>query len=611
MTPPPLYKEPTASIEARIEDLLARMSLAEKFGQMTQVEKNSLTPQDVTRCFIGSVLSGGGGAPAENNPSAWLEMVSAYLQGALATPLGIPLIYGVDAVHGHNSLKGATIFPHNIGLGAAGDEHLAFKIGRATAEEVAATGIFWNFAPTVAVPQDIRWGRTFEGYGEDPRLVSRLGAAYIRGLQGEDLRGPFSVLATPKHYLGDGGTTWGTSTTRIYSGGAIPGAPPEAHFMIDQGVTEVDEATLRGAHLAPYRAAVEAGVLCVMASFSTWGGLKMHAQHYLLSEVLKGELGFAGFVVSDWAGIEQVDPDYYRALVKSVNAGVDMNMVPYDYVQSITLLARAVELGDISMERIDDAVRRILRAKFSLGLFERHLPDPAHLARVGSLEHRALARRVVARTLVLLKNEKATLPLSNEAGMLYVGGAADDTGLQCGGWTIEWLGGRGEITPGTTILEGIRGAASPGCQVEYHPHGEFPISEGEGERGVRGATGIAVIAEPLYAEGYGDRADLSLPADDVALIERMRRACDRLVVILLSGRPLVLTGQLPLMDALVAAWLPGTEAGGVADVLFGDQPFTGKLSYTWPRSMDQVPLSSPALEEDGPMFPFGFGLTTD
>jgi beta-glucosidase len=587
------------------------MTLPEKIGQMTQVEKGSLSPEDVSRRFIGSVLSGGGAAPADNNAAAWATMVAAFQQGALDTPLGIPLIYGVDAVHGHNSLKGAVIFPHNIGLGASRDPDLVSRIGRATAEELAATGINWNFAPTVTVPQDIRWGRTFEGYGEDAGLVARLGTAYMRGLQGDDLSSPLSVLATPKHYAGDGGTTWGTSTTRVISDRAhpIPGAPPEARFMIDQGVTEVDEATLRAVHLAPYQAAIEAGALCVMASFSSWGGLKMHAQYYLLTEVLKRELGFAGFVVSDWDGLKQVDEDYYKAVVKSINAGVDMNMVPYNYERFITLLSQSVERGDVPLERIDDAVRRILRAKFSLGLFERPFPDPAHLGLVGSAGHRALARQAVAQSLVLLKNDNETLPISRDTGLIYVGGeAADDIGLQCGGWTIEWLGSRGAITPGTTILEGIRASVSPASRVEYDPSGSFEPSSTDGGKPEMAELGIAVIAEPPYAEGFGDRADLSLPAEDIALIERIRRVSRKLLVILLSGRPLGVTGQLPLMDALVAAWLPGTEGQGVADVLFGDQPFTGKLPYTWPRSMDQVPLSSEGLKKSGPLFPFGYGL---
>ena len=609
----PIYKDPTASIETRTEDLLARMTLEEKIGQMTQVEKGSLSPEEVARRFIGSVLSGGGAAPAENSAPAWAEMVAGYQEGALKTPLGIPLLYGVDAVHGHNSLKGAVIFPHNIGLGATGDADLVKDIGRATAEELAATGIYWNFAPTIAVPQDIRWGRTFEGYSENTELVAQLGVAYIRGLQGDDLSGPLSVLAAPKHYAGDGGTTWGTSTTSIYSGGAnsIPGAPPEVHFEIDQGVTEVDEATLRAVHLAPYRAAIEAGSLCVMASFSSWGGLKMHAQHYLLTEVLKEDLGFTGFVVSDWGGLEQVDEDYYQAVVKSINAGIDMNMVPYDYERFIAELTQAVEKGDIPLERIDDAVKRILRVKFSLGLFERPFAGPAHLPLVGSTEHRALARRAVAKSLVLLKNENKTLPLSRETGLIYVGGkAADDIGLQCGGWTIEWLGGTGAITPGTTILEGIRAAASPASRVEYDPAGAFEPSRQAGGVPEEAELGIVVLAEPPYAEGFGDRADLSLPDEDVALIERMRRVSRKVLVILLSGRPLIVTEQLPMIDAFVAAWLPGTEAQGVADVLFGDEPFSGKLPYTWPRGMDQVPLASEELKNSGPLFPLGFGLST-
>jgi beta-glucosidase len=356
-----------------IEELIARMTLEEKIGQMTQVEKNSLTPEVVQRFFIGSVLSGGGGYPAENNPQAWSDMVSDFQEAALQTRLGIPLLYGVDAVHGHNNLYGAVIFPHNIGLGATRDPDLVYRIGRATAEELAATGVHWNFAPTIAVPQDLRWGRTYEGYSQDPQCVAELGAAYIRGLQGERLSDPLSVLATAKHYLGDGGTTWGSSTMlfSIPPGVHFEGPNDQFAFQIDQGDTRLDEATLRDIHLKPYITAIEAGVQAVMASFSSWNGLKLHAHHYLLSEVLKGELGFTGFVVSDWAGIDQVSGDYSQAVVSSINAGVDMAMVPYDYERFISTLKRAVEAGAISLERIDDAVRRILKREIQGGPFRK------------------------------------------------------------------------------------------------------------------------------------------------------------------------------------------------------------------------------------------------
>jgi beta-glucosidase len=590
------------TIPERVEELLARMTLEEKIGQMTQVEKNSLSPEAVKQFFIGSVLSGGGGYPAENNAAGWAKMVGDFQEAALQTRLGIPILYGVDAVHGHNNLHSAVIFPHNIGLGAARDPDLVYRIGRATAEEMAATGVYWNFAPTVAVPQDLRWGRTYEGYGEDTQLVAQLGSAYIKGLQGEAINAPLSVLATAKHYLGDGGTTWGSSRMLfpIPPGYSFEGTNNRFAFMIDQGETSLDEDTLRAVHLTPYIEAIQAGVQVVMASFSSWNGVKLHAHRYLLTQVLKDELGFKGFVVSDWGGIDQVADDYYQAVVTAINAGVDMSMVPFNYERFINTLKQAAETGDVPLERIDDAVRRILRVKFEAGIFERVRPDPRHLSLVGAKEHRQLAREAVVKSMVLLKNEAQTLPLAKSTPTILVGGqAANNIGLQCGGWTIEWLGKPGNITPGNTILVGIQEAASSTSEVVYEADGQFEQFTDQAAE-----IGIAVLAESPYAEGFGDRADLSLPAEDVQLIERMRLRCRKLVVLLLSGRPLILTNQLALMDALVAAWLPGTEGQGIADVLFGDLPFTGKLPYCWPRDMGQIPIQA----ETKPLFPFGYGL---
>lgn len=590
------------TISERVAELLASMTLEEKIGQMTQVEKNSLAPEAVSQYFIGSVLSGGGGSPTPNTPEAWSQMVGAFQAAALQTRLKIPLLYGVDAVHGHNNLYGAVIFPHNIGLGATGDPDLVRRIGRATAVEVAATGVYWNFAPTVAVPQDLRWGRTYEGYGQDTEMVSGLASAYIQGLHGEQINAPQSVLACAKHYLADGAAAWGTSRMLFP---IPPGYDYEGDeqnrfaFKIDQGNTRLDESELRAVHLPPYIAALQAGARTVMASFSSWNGLKLHAHHYLLTELLKGELGFSGFIVSDWAGIDQVAEDYYTAVVTAINAGVDMSMVPVRFERFITTLTQAVQAGDVSMERIDDAVRRILTVKFEAGLFERPYPDPQALAQVGSTAHRRLGREAAARSLVLLKNEAGALPISKSLPRLLVAGrAADDIGLQCGGWTIEWLGRPGDITPGTTLLESLCAQLAPGTEVVYDPQGQFPQFNGQPAE-----LGLVVLAEDPYAEGFGDRADLTLPAADVALLERMRDRCRKLVVVLYSGRPLVLTEQLPLMDALVAAWLPGTEGQGVADVLCGALPFRGKLSYHWPRSMQQVTL--PVAE---PLFPIGYGL---
>ena len=609
-TDQPIYKNVSASIAQRVEDLLSRMTLEEKIGQMTQVEKNSISPEEVARYFIGSILSGGGSHPPENTAETWAEMTDGFQEGALQTRLGIPILYGADAVHGHNNVYGATIFPHNIGLGAANDPDLVYRIGRATAEELKATGVHWNFAPTVAVPQDIRWGRTYEGFSEDTGIVTRLGAAYVRGLQGYGSQDQASILANPKHYLGDGATLWGSSPKVMPANIAyfMTGVAEPRKYWIDRGDVRVDEATMREKYLPPYIAALGAGAKIVMASFSSWKGVNMHANRYWLTDVLKGELGFDGFVITDWAGIDEIMPDYYQAVVTAINAGIDMSMVPMDYPRFISVMNQAIKDGDIALERVDDAVRRILRVKIGYGLFENPFSDSSYLPEFGSREHRALAREAAAKSMVLLKNEGQVLPLSKSLPKILIAGqGADDIGLQCGGWTIEWMGKPGPITPGVTILEAIRKVVSPETEVSYNPDGVFEISEtDEG----RDRVGIVVLSEEPYAEGFGDQADLSLSEQDIELIERVRQQTEKLVVILLSGRPLILTDQLPQMDALIAAWLPGSEGQGVVDVLFGERPFIGKLPYTWPRSMDQVPLS--ALQEHPeaqPLFPFGFGLT--
>ncbi len=584
-----LYKQADAPIPDRVDDLLAHMTLAEKIGQMTLVEKNSIRESDITNLHIGGLLSGGGGYPeAGNTPEQWAEMVDGFQDYALESHLGIPLIYGVDAVHGHSNMVGAVIFPHNIGLGAANDPELMEEIGQATAREMAATGVFWNFAPGVMVPQDIRWGRTYEGFGEDPDLVSPLAAAYLRGLQSPDLFPPNMVIGTPKHYVGDGGTSFGSST-----GGSL----------LDQGVTEVDEDTLRAVHLPPYPATIEAGARSVMVSYSSWGGKKMHAQRYLITDVLKGELGFTGFVVSDWGAIDQISGDYYQAVVTAVNAGIDMNMVPHNYVRFINTLTKAVKEGDVPLSRIDDAVRRILTVKFEMGLFEQPYSLPELLPEVGSDEHRSLAREAVSKSVVLLKNEGGLLPLSKDITHIYVAGtAADDIGIQCGGWTIEWQGKKGDITPGTTILEGIQAAAEGDTVVEYNLSGAFDGDPGDPE-----SVCLGIVGELPYAEGRGDSRTLNLPPGENRALRKLESECANLIVILISGRPLIITEALEDWDALLAAWLPGTEGGGVADVLFGRAPFSGELPYTWPASTDQLPLGS---SSEPPLFPYGFGLVS-
>ena len=593
--PPAAYRNPALPVEARIDDLLPRMTLPEKIGQMTLIEKNSVRPADVTAKLIGGVLSGGGGSPRPNTAEAWAKMVDDYQRAALATRLAIPILYGVDAVHGHGNLYGATIFPHNIGLGAANDPDLVERIGRATAQEMIATGIYWNYSPVLAVVQDYRWGRAYESFGERTEWVTALGLAMLRGLQGEKLGTPGTVLATPKHYVADGGTAWGSSSTENY--------------QIDQGVAEIDEATLRQIHLPPYQAAVQAGALSIMASFSSWGGLKMHAQKYLLTDVLKGELGFTGFIVSDWGGIDQIAEDYDQAVITAINAGIDMNMVPYDADKFINALTRAVESGAVPMARIDDAVRRILRAKFTLGLFERPFSDPALLPTVGSAEHRALAREAVGKSLVLLKNADQTLPLAPTTPTIFVAGvAADDIGIQSGGWTIEWQGKTGKITLGTTILEGITAAVGPETKVVFSALGRFGSQKAADGSALIADVGIVVVGEKPYAEGRGDSAALTLSDPDLALIDRVRPVSKKLVVIVVSGRPLALGEALDQADAVIAAWLPGTEGAGVADGLFGVRPFTGKLPVTWLKSPDQLPFNF-ATDCAEATFPFGYGLS--
>ena len=587
------YRDPKLPVEQRVNDLLARMALSEKFGQMTQVEKNSMDPNDMTEMYIGSILSGGGGFPtgANNSAAAWSVMVGDFQDGALRTRLHIPMIYGVDAVHGHNNLMGAVIFPHNIGLGAANDPTLMKRIGQVTASEMIASGIRWDFAPVVAVGQDIRWGRIYESYGENTDLVTRLSTPYLEGLQGENLSDSTAVLATLKHFIGDGGTLWGSST--------------QGDYKIDQGVTDVDEATLRNLYLPPYVSGIKAGARSVMISFSSWGGMKMHAQKYLITDVLKSELGFTGFVVSDWGGIDQVSPDYYNAVVTAINAGVDMNMVPTDYKRFLNTLTQAVEKGDIPMSRIDDATRRILRVKFEMGLFEHPYTDKSQRALVGSPEHRAVAQEAVSKSLVLLKNDNKALPVSKSVASIYVGGqGANDIGMQSGGWTIEWQGKMGAITPGTTILEAIQKTVSPATKVTYAVDGKF-------DGAAKADVCFVVLGEQPYAEGVGDQGDLSLSSSDIQLAANMRGVCSQLIVILISGRPMIVTEQLPDWDGFVAAWLPGTEGQGVADVLFGKLPFTGKLSFTWPRSTAQLPFDFDQLGsgDNGPLFPYGFGLT--
>lgn len=566
----------------KAEALLQQMTLAEKIGQMTQVDSDALrkNPGDVQKFFLGSVLSGGNSNPADNRFETWRKFAAGFQQRALKTRLKIPLLYGIDAVHGHNNVFGAVVFPHNIGLGATHNPALVERAARVTAEEIAATSMHWAFAPCVAVAQNIRWGRSYESFSSDPLLVGQLGAAANRGFQGA-LPGGFQVLACTKHFAGDGGTQDG----------------------VDQGNTVGNEAALRKLHLAPYAEAIQAGTRSIMVSYSSWNGQKMHGHKQLLTEVLKGELGFKGFLVSDWAAIDQLPGDYRSDIETSINAGLDMIMIPNgagqknNYREFISLLTALVNEGSISPARIDDAVRRILTVKFEMGLFEHPDANPDLAKEFGSKAHREVARECVRQSLVVLKNEKQALPLAKQLKHLAViGKAADDLGIQCGGWTIDWQGEPGNKIPGgTTILSAIRKTVSAGTKVTFSADAKE----------VKSAEAVVVVVgEKPYAEMKGDRADLRLPAEDLALIETAAAAGVPVVTVLLSGRPLVLGSALTRSDAFIAAWLPGTEGQGVADVLFGDFKPTGKLPRPWPESNDALANDAEAK----PQFPLGFGL---
>jgi beta-glucosidase len=577
-----IYKDPSQPVAARVADLLSRMTLDEKIGQMTQAERADITTStDIATYGLGSLLSGGGSAPSTNTATGWADMYDGFQQAALANRLGIPLIYGVDAVHGHNNVRGATIFPHNIGLGATRDASLVQQVGQATAEEVAGTGIDWTFAPCLCVARNERWGRTYESFGEDPAIAQSL-TTIITGFQGSTLGGTgSSILATAKHYVGDGGTTGGD----------------------DQGNTQLSEADLRRIHLAPFVTAVQRNVGSVMISYSSWNGVKMHGNQYLILDVLKGELGFTGFVVSDWQGIDQIDGagGFSASDVRtSINAGIDMVMVPHDYKGFIATLRTEVQAGRVPLTRIDDAVSRILTKKFQLGLFERPLTDRTWTATVGSAAHRALARQAVRESQVLLKND-GILPLAKSGVRILVAGKnADNIGNQSGGWTISWQGSSGNITPGTSILQGIRAAVAPGTTVTFDASARKPAGHD---------VAIAVIGETPYAEGQGDRTDgMGLDRSDLNVLSNLKRAGIPTIVVLLSGRPLVVTTQLPDWRAFIAGWLPGTEGAGVADVLFGDYKPTGKQPMSWPRTATQIPINVGDAGYD-PLFAYGFGLT--
>ncbi|MEU1535808.1 glycoside hydrolase family 3 protein [Streptomyces fagopyri] len=591
------YLDPKLPVKKRVADLLSRMSLEEKAGQMTQAERGAVgAGGDIASYDLGSLLSGGGSTPTPNTPAAWAKMIDGYQLRTQATRYQIPLIYGVDAVHGHNNLTGATIMPHNIGIGATRDPGLAEKAGAVTAAEVRATGIPWDFAPCLCVTRDERWGRSYESFGEDPALVKSM-ETVIQGLQGardgSDLKDDDKVLATAKHFVGDGGTEYGSSTTGSYT--------------IDQGVTKVTRQQLEAVHLAPYQTAVDRGIGTVMPSYSSLdilgdgqGPVKMHARADMINGVLKGRMGFDGFVISDWNAIDQLPGDYASHVRTSVNAGVDMMMVPYSYKDFRTTLVDEANAGRVSAKRIDDAVSRILTQKFRLGLFEKPYADTSGAAKIGSTAHRSVARQAAAESQVLLKNSAGVLPLKKSQKVYVAGSNADDLGNQTGGWTITWQGSSGKITDGTTILEGMKRA---GGDVTYSKDASAPTSGYD--------VGVVVVGETPYAEGVGDVGngnDLELTAADKAAVDKVCAAM-KCAVLIVSGRPQLIGDRLGDIDALVASWLPGTEGDGVADVLYGKRAFTGQLPVTWPKSQTQLPINVGDTAYD-PQFPYGWGLTT-
>ncbi len=583
---------PYSKYDAQAQALLKKMTLDEKIGQMLQPDEGSIQLDDVEKYHLGSVLSGGDTDPKSGNDlQSWTNLYDSIEARSLKNRLGIQLIYGVDAVHGHSNVEGATIFPQNVGLGATRDAGLIEKIGRATAEEVRATGINWGFAPCVATPRDIRWGRSYEGYGETPEIVEPLGAALVRGLQGANVSGPKQIMACAKHLAGDGGTAYGTG---------IKG-------LLDHGDTQVDEATFRRLFLPGYVDAIKAGVGTIMPSYSSWNGVKCSANKHLMTDILKNELGFEGFLISDYNAIDEVPGQDLKEKIRvSVMAGMDMFMETEKFPQYYDDLKQLVKDGAVPQSRIDDAVLRILRVKAAMGLLNPHhnpLADKSLQKTFGSPEHRAIARQAVRESLVLLKNDDHVLPLSKTAKHIVVAGKnADDIGNQCGGWTIKWQGQSGNLikSGGTTVLAAMKQAVSPGTVVSYSKDGSDTAGAD---------VGVLVIGELPYAEMFGDQTidGLHLDAADKTALRNMKKAGIPVAVVLFSGRPMIIDDVMDQAGAWVAAWLPGTEGAGVTDVLFGDYKPTGKTSFTWPKSgSTSLHIGDAGYQT---MFPLGYGLS--
>ncbi len=568
-------------IEQKIDSLLALMTLDEKIGQMTQVRHfDDIQEDDITSKFIGSIIHTQGPLPG-NNAEEWQAKFTRLQKKALSTRLGIPLIFGVDAIHGQNTYEGATIFPHNIGFGATRNRELVKQAAKITAIESQATGFNWVFSPCVAVPYNEKWGRVYEAFSESTELTGQLTKASVEGLQGDDLKNSKTVMATAKHFVGDGATDFG----------------------LEGGETSISLKEVRERLLPPYKVAVDAGVGSVMASFNSMSGIPMHAHKDLITNVLKKNMGFDGIMVSDWKGYSRFGEN------DVINAGVDMIMaVEGDFEMYQEGLKKGVESGYVSQERIDDAVRRILRQKYRLGVFENPFPDSSLIEKIGIQEHRDVARQAVRESLVLLKNDNSLLPLNKKMGkIVVVGEHANNSGLQSGGWTINWQGSTENYKGATTILEGIKKTAEGTVIYDTDASGDHSDAD----------VAIVVIGETPYAESFGDIGG-EIDAYQLTLTESHQNYVDtyvdmgvKTIVVLISGRALVTTKQIEQSTAFVAAWLPGSEGDGIAEVLFGEHNFKGKLPHSWPKSEeDYNGKYGPNFWDDSikPLLPYGFGL---
>ena len=576
---------------AFVDELLSEMTLEEKVGQTIMADLDFIKPSDLDRYPIGGILNGGNTSPNGNQRAStneWKQLAQDFYDESITSGADIPILWGTDAVHGHSNVFGATIFPHNIGLGASANEKLLKDIGSAVAEEVLATGLYWTFAPTVTVPQDYRWGRTYEGYSESPELVSKLGEAFIYGLQGsgEQFLGSNKIIGTAKHFLGDGGTYLG----------------------VDQGDTKVSENILKEIHGTPYYSALDACIQTVMASFNSWNGSKVHGNEYLLTEVLKNQMGFDGFVVGDWNGHGQIPGCSNGSCPESLIAGVDMYMVPENWKDLYRNTLRQAENGDIPIERLNDAVRRILIVKERLGLFNGKKPSNSPFSEVGLQHNRDISRQAVRESLVLLKNNKNVLPIKQGKRVLVIGPDADSLKTQTGGWTLDWQGTNNQnkdFPNSITFLDALKEEIG----AENVTHVQFLNNVNAEDYDLA----IVAYGEQPYAEGVGDRSNLNFSSKrHIAFLELLAENKIPTVSLFFTGRPLWVTKEINLSDAFVVAWLPGTESRGMTDVMVNSDKtnydFTGKLPFSWPKNTFQANLNYYDATSD-PLFTYGYGLT--